>query len=58
MIEQKIYSSQSIHHQENIKNNMLFLHAFYGCDTTLALFHKGKTAPLKLMKNATTYWLF
>jgi len=49
-IERKIYSSRSFNHQENIKNNVLFLHAFSGCDTTSALFHKGKTAALKLMK--------
>jgi len=32
------------------KDHILFLHAFSGCDTTSALFNKGKTATLKLLE--------
>lgn len=49
-VEQKIYSSRSFDQHKNIRDLILFLHAFSGCDTTSALFHKGKTASLKLIK--------
>lgn len=49
-VEQKIYSSRSFDQHKNIRDHILFLHAFSGCDTTSALFHKGKTASLKLIK--------
>lgn len=47
-VQRKLYSSRSFNKYEDIRDNLLFLHAFTGCDTTSALFHKGKTAALKL----------
>lgn len=38
----RIYSSHSLQGDETVKNNIFFLHAFSGCDTTSALFNQGK----------------
>lgn len=40
---QKVYSSDSLDELPNCKENVLFLHAFTGCDTTSAFFNKGKS---------------
>lgn len=37
------YSSKSLDHSPIIKENILFLHAMSGCDTTSAFYGKGKT---------------
>lgn len=49
MFERKLYSSRSFNQHHLIRNQILFLHAFSGCDTTSALSHKGKSSPLKLI---------
>ncbi|KMQ87542.1 hypothetical protein RF55_13146 [Lasius niger] len=49
-VERKIYSSRSFDEHKSSKDHILFLHAFSGCDTTSALFNKGKTAALKLLE--------
>lgn len=36
-----------------IKDNILFIHAIGGCDTTSALYKQGKLKPLKLLDNNT-----
>jgi len=41
-IETQIYSSGSIGDYTHCKEHFLFLHAITGCDTTSALFNKGK----------------
>lgn len=41
-IAQKLYSSQSFQYGEAIADNILFLHAFSGCDITSALYNIGK----------------
>jgi len=48
-VERKLYSSQSFDQHHLIRDKILFLHAFSGCDTTSALSHKGKSSALKLM---------
>lgn len=48
-VERKLYSSQSFNQNHLIRDQILFLHAFSGCDTTSALSHKGKSSALKLM---------
>ena len=35
----------------HIKENLLFIHAWGGCDTTSALFGQGKTAVLKFVES-------
>ena len=40
---------------ENICGNILFVHAFLGCDTTSRLFGIGKAAGLKLVKEKETF---
>ena len=40
---------------ENICGNILFIHAFLGCDTTSSLFGIGKAAGLKLVKEKETF---
>ena len=34
----------------NVMKNLLFIHAWGGCDTTSAIFNQGKTAVMKLVK--------
>lgn len=41
-VKTQIYSSKSFDQYPRIKKHILFLHAFSGCDTTSALFKKGK----------------
>lgn len=51
--ERKIYSSASCDNHEEWKHNILFLHAFSGCDSTSAFFGKGKITFCKLMERRT-----
>lgn len=46
-----MYSWRIFDQYKDIRDHILFLHALSGCDTTFALFNKGKTAALKIMKN-------
>lgn len=46
-IETRIYSTK--HLQVNLRDHILFLHAFSGCDSTSALFNKGKVHIFKLV---------
>ena len=47
----KIYSSNCIQMaMGDMKNSLLFLHAMTGCDTTSALYRKGKKLPFKKLK--------
>lgn len=51
-IKERAYSSLDIQNSEvlyNCKNNILFAHAFSGCDTTSAFFGKGKAQTVKLI---------
>lgn len=41
-VKTEIYSSKSFDKYPNSKRHILFLHALSGCDTTSALFKKGK----------------
>jgi hypothetical protein len=43
-----IYSPRSFQHSEKVKNSLLFLHAFSGCDTTSSLYRQGKKKFVKL----------
>ena len=47
--DQKIFSSKV---NENFKATALFLHAFTGCDTTSALYRKGKKTSWETLSNA------
>lgn len=47
----KIFSSKRIQSQMgNIKDSLLFLHAITGCDTTSAVYRKGKKGPYKKLQ--------
>ena len=47
----KVYSSKCIQMaMGDMKNNLLFLHAMTGCDTTSAFYRKGKKLPFKKLK--------
>lgn len=53
-IKERIYSSsdlQSSNVLQNCKETALFAHAFSGCDTTSALFGKGKAQTITLLNN-------
>ena len=45
----EIYSSKSLSAYPKCQNDILFLHAISGCDTS-AMFSRGKTSVLKLFK--------
>lgn len=47
---QKIYNRSSLG-DEVVANNMLFLHAFSGCDTTSYLYNQGTAKIIKTLKN-------
>lgn len=49
-IVKKIYSPRSLQYGDIVADNILFLHAFSGCDTTPAIFNQGKIKFLKLIK--------
>lgn len=49
-ILQRLYSSHSLSHGKIVTDNILFLHAFSGCDTTSALFNQGKVKFLTILK--------
>ena len=48
--ETKIYNPWSIVKYKDCRDHILFLHAITGCDTTCALFKKGKINVLKLLQ--------
>lgn len=48
--QSEIYSSKSLSAFSKCQNHILFLHAITGCDTTSALFRRGKTTVLKLFE--------
>jgi hypothetical protein len=43
-----MYSPRNFQHSEKVKNSLLFLHAFSGCDTTSSLYRQGKKKFVKL----------
>jgi len=45
--ETKMYSSQSLTSYSKCQAHILFLHAITGCDTTSALYQRGKTKVFK-----------
>ena len=49
---EELYSSKSLSHIPSILENILFLHAFTGCDTVSATSNQGKTKFLKTFKNS------
>ena len=53
-VQQRTLSAWSIRYAErgikDIKSDILFLHAFTGCDSTSAIFSKGKVAVVKLFR--------
>lgn len=48
-IPNHLFSVSSFTHSKCVKNCLLFLHAFSGCDTTSALYRQGKKKFVKLM---------
>jgi hypothetical protein len=44
-----LYTTSSFKFDEHVRDNILFLHAFSGCDTTSAFFRQGKMKFLKLL---------
>lgn len=53
-IRQRAYSSHDLQISEVLKgckDNILFAHAFSGCDTTFAFFGKGKSQTIKLINS-------
>ena len=48
--ENKVYSQASLKCESEIKDNILFLHAFSGADTTSAFFRQGKLKFVSLLK--------
>ena len=54
-IAKKVFSSNDLQKQYfNIKNTILLAHAFSGCDSTSAIFRKGKLKILKIMEKYQT----
>ncbi|KAL4719828.1 hypothetical protein ACJJTC_012796 [Scirpophaga incertulas] len=49
-VQSRIYSSQSLTAYPKCQAHILFLHAITGCDTTSAIFKRGKTAVFKLFE--------
>lgn len=49
-METQIYSSKSFDKYPRSKKHILFLQAFSGCDTTSALFKKGKLSIIKMFE--------
>ncbi|KYN12193.1 hypothetical protein ALC57_15644 [Trachymyrmex cornetzi] len=52
-IEQQIYSSTSLQVDKSVAENIAFVHAFSGCDSTSALFNQGKIKLLNILKQNT-----
>lgn len=52
-VKTQIYSSKSFDQYPRIKKHILFLHAFSGCDTTSALFKKGKKTVTRALEKIT-----
>ena len=52
-LEKLVYIDQIATHLDNaIRNNLLFIHAFTGCDTTSAIHGKGKQSIFKYIKES------
>ena len=54
-VKTQIYSSKSFDKYPLSKKHILFLHAFSGCDTTSALFNKGKKTFIKLLQKLANF---
>lgn len=52
-VKTEIYSTKSFDNYPHSKTHILFLHALSGCDTTSALFKKGKKSLLKVFEKLT-----
>lgn len=50
-VESKMFSSKSFDGHKKSKNHILFWHAITGCDTTSAIFSKGKKRALKILED-------
>lgn len=48
-VAETLYSTRSLKYKDTVANNILFLHAISGCDTTSALFNQGKLKFLSLL---------
>jgi len=44
------YSANNFKYPKHVKNNILFLHAFSGCDTTSSFLRQGKMKFVKLLE--------
>ena len=44
-----LFSVSNFHHSQCVKNALLFLHAFSGCDTTSSFYRQGKKKFVKLI---------
>lgn len=51
---QQMFSSKSLDSRPFIRDNILFLHAISGCDTTSAFFRKGKKSMVEKLANNVT----
>lgn len=49
-IHEAVYDSRSLNNNPTVKENILFLHAFTGCDTVSATLGKGKISYLKIFE--------
>ncbi|GBL91563.1 hypothetical protein AVEN_23626-1 [Araneus ventricosus] len=49
--EDALYCAANLNIAPHIRDNILFLHAFSGCDTTSAVFRQGKKKFLNLLNN-------
>ncbi|KAJ8887394.1 hypothetical protein PR048_013609 [Dryococelus australis] len=54
--ETKIYSLESMSKFFKCKKHILYLHAMTGCDTTSALFSKGKIEAVQLLNKRPNLW--
>ncbi|KYM96907.1 hypothetical protein ALC62_12417 [Cyphomyrmex costatus] len=50
-IQEAVYGPQSLKYSNSVRENIFFLHAFSGCDTTSSLFNIGKTKFITAIKN-------
>jgi hypothetical protein len=53
-IVEKTYSPRSLQFSDVVADNILFLHAFSGCDTTSCLFNRGKIKFFNLLEKNKT----
>lgn len=52
-IDNKLYTPTSLKYSSIVRDNILFVHAFSGCDTTSAFFNQAKLKFLKLLEKST-----